>query len=175
MRHNDYNSFFKNLAQQHRDIRHEQPVSEGSAQKRLSFFRSRNELQEKYNAASFPCLVLDEYRGNINYDSHAWDRMTATLMFLQKVPDATDEAAIGTAKDKCKEIGFEFMAKLQRLMDTQGHNAPMPGFELNSVQYDFIGPLVDNLYGVTVFFQFGNTAFNPYTKDLDTIFIEEEP
>ena len=41
----------------------------------------------------------------------------------------------------------------------------MPGFNLNSVKYDPIGPINNFEYGVRVTFQFGDVAFNRYSND----------
>jgi hypothetical protein len=171
MTHTDYIALFRTLAKQHKDIQHEKLES---GKKRNAFFRSEKEFELATPASAYTTvLIVPDYRGMLRSGSTVDDVKTGFYMILKYVPDTTDENAIASVKEVVKKIGFDIAHKVDQLSEDQGRNGPVAGFDLNSVQYDFVGPIGNNYFGCNFFFQFSNEAFNKYTDDLSEVFIED--
>ena len=173
MENNNLVSLFSQLASKHNQLLHQKPVGGGDSTLRNSFFTS-NEKAASYLGVgvNFPCMVLLDYRGNLEFGTAVDDKMTLRFEIRNTVADKESFAEIENVKNQCKQIAFEIVAWLHRQMENNP-NAPAIGFDLNSVQYSFVGPVNDNQYGCYVTFIIEDEAFNPYTIDLDSIFSDE--
>ncbi len=173
MTHNNFISYFEQLASKHHVLRHDKPVSEGDTVLRKSFFEASDEQANTIsNGASYPCMVLLDYRGNLEYGSAVDDKMICRFEIRQKVADKNAFDAIRQAKSSCKQTAMDVVAFLHREMESNPFGS-IQGFDLNSVQYSFIGPTANSEYGCYVTFAIEDEAFNPYTLALDEIFSDE--
>lgn len=174
MTHNSYVQFFQGLATAHKDIRHNEAGAQYPTGARKSFFRA-NKFEELAQSlqiqADVPMFVLNEYTGGLSSANELLvdDTMVGGFMILQRADNA-DFSAIDTARDNCKRIGQAFIAEMHRQYLDLGRCGPIDNFSLNSVRYEFAGPLADDLYGCIFYFNFGKEAYHINTIDLDTEF-----
>lgn len=173
MNNNNLVSLLTQLASKHYILRHNKPKSESDSTLRNSFFYC-NEQSAAYlcAGASFPCLVLLDYRGNLEYGSAVDDKMILRFEVRDQVKDKESFAEMEQVKDRCKKIVFDIAAWMHRSFE-DNPEGPISAFDLNTVQYSFVGPVNDNQYGCYVTFHIEDEAFNPYTIDIDEIFSDE--
>lgn len=172
MEHTSYTAFFESIAKSHREIKHDQPISGFVDPTRKSFFRMNNGMEMQQAIATdvhWPALLVAPYFGRVEAGSQMDDMMTASFE-IRKDANPHDFEAIEEARSDCKRIGQEIIALLYRMMEDEGRAGPIPGFDLNTVTYDFTGPHGTGQYGCLFKFIFKNEFFNPYTFDKDAIF-----
>lgn len=109
-------AYFKSIAEQHADIAHDKPVSEGATDKRSSFFRLRKSQELSaaiFNQAHFPCLVYADSRIRYTSDNNTQASRRKefhTLYVFQIVDEAIlnqidqEENAYEKAMDVAEEI-----------------------------------------------------------------------
>lgn len=173
MTHDNLISAFEQIAAAHHVLRHGKPKSESDATLRKSFFYLPEQQADSINTdASYPCLVLLDYRGQLEDNSSVDDKMFLRFEVRKNVSDKTAFAAIRAAQSECKQIAMDIVAYLHRQME-DNPTGSLPSFDLNSVQYSFIGPVNDNEYGCYFTCWVEDEAFNKYTLALDEIFGDE--
>ena len=175
MEHSSYVKFFEDMTKAHKDLRHEEPGEQYPSRKRKSFFRANGQeelVQDSRTQVDMPYLLLRDYTGRLDTadDMRVDDIMTGSFEIRKKVDNAYDWAGIDTARDICKKIGMAIIAEMHRLMLDEGHCGPINDFDLRTVRYDLVGPIIDNHYGWRVAFTYKNEAYNVNSVDLDTEF-----
>lgn len=167
MKHNDYISLFEGMARQHYQLQHE-------VDGKNSFFRinSEAEMQQALAVdAHFPAMLLLPYFGKLAANG---DDLMTGVFEIRDHADVLDFASIEDVRERCKQIGLEIIARIFRTMEEEGRCGPIASFDLASVRYDFTGPVNQHEYGCLFVFTFQDEGVNPYSIDLDGIFINED-
>lgn len=165
------NTFFKTCAEQHVSIRHGQPVAVNATALRNSFFISSNaQIESVTDDAAYPCLVLHKHTGRLSYNSSVDDWRTGSFEVRNIVTEIGDQDEIDNVQEACKDIAFDIVAQMNQTALKSGNKGPLPGFDLSTVQYEFVGPYANSQYGVRIMFQYIAHAFSPY-KSLTDVFI----
>lgn len=160
---------FKTFAKQHRKIKH-------GIGGRVSFFRMNSEAEIVIaisNKIDYPLLSLMEVSGNFAKTGDVSNRNYVTFDIRKQVGRNGDFDGIEAARSETKEIGDNIIALIDELCDEEGSCGPIEDFEVERVQWEFIGPINDNVYGTRYRFYFDKTAYNQYTQNLDEIFQTE--
>lgn len=172
MADNKYIAFFKDSAELHKDIRHNQPAEEGSDKKRNSFFRrSKEHIFNISSDAAYPALVLMTTSGRLEHGSRVADVKTGSFIIMQAVDDIKDMSMVDEAQEACLQIGFHIIARMNNKMEEQGKNGPVPGFDINTVRYSLTDAIDGSRVAAVFTFNYKMEAFNPYSLNLDEIFI----
>ena len=168
MTHSGYTNYFENLANRHHQI-------QNGVGGRKSFFRMNEEgemVQALVTKVDFPALLLPMYRGRLrNDDNLVADVMTGGFEIRQHVGDPFSFAEIDAARDTCKTIALEILAFMAQEQEEQGYCGELSDVDLSTVGYDFTGPTNQNEYGVRVFLEFEDRAFNLTNLDLTGKFL----
>jgi hypothetical protein len=168
---NSYFNYFQEAAEQSKTIRHGQAQSLTDTTVRNGFYRSDAELSIKQNSqASYPLLLVHPYRGRMREGSDGDLYNLAVFEIRQNVSDAADHAAINAAYQECERIAQALIKRIIYSSEDDGWNGPFPGFDVDSVQYDFTGPHNNNEYACRVQFEFKGNDFSKYDDNLSTEF-----
>jgi hypothetical protein len=166
MRHSTLVALFEQFAIEHNVIRHE-------TDNRKSFFLMNKE-SEIINASGTgkdsPYLALENASGRFKNNGDVSDESTITFEIRTHVSKPGAFVEIEEARDECKLIGDQIIAYINEICETQGNCGPIDDFDVDSVQWEYIGPLADNDYGVRFRFDYSKTAFNQYNFDSGSIF-----
>ena len=159
MTHAQYIQYFKELAEQHYLILHDDDT-------RRSFYRANiEELLDGLKDAklSFPCLVLDSQSGQVSGQSgffdNPWDNTPGAFTILKKVKqsDFDDE---NTVLDATKQIGFDIIARMKldftKKVTRDDGSIKLYYFNPSSVRYYKVGPLNDQEFGYRFEFLIGS-------------------
>ena len=170
MTHQQYVDYFKELAQQHYVLLHDDETKK-------SFYRANvDELISglKDTTLSFPCLVLDEQGGQINgqggFFDNQWDNTTVAFTILSKVlqSDFDDE---NEKLDEAKQIGMDIVARIYKDFKTKATRADTSVkvyyFNPNTVKYYKVGPLADQEFGYRFEFLMGEPMQVGFGYDAD--------
>lgn len=168
MRHLDFIGLFEKLAREHKDIRH-------GNNGRSSFFRMNNEgeiIIKTNTEVTFPCLLIQNINGGYKKAGTVTNRMTGEFEIRTHI-DAGDYDQEEAARDTCQRIGENIIAYLDQISEEQGSCGVIEDFDIDSVIWEYTGPININEFGCRFRFNFAKTAYNPYTINLDEYFIDE--
>lgn len=148
-------AYFKNIAEQHLDIAHDTLITEGSEEKRCSFFRlgKSQELSAAiFNKAHFPCLVYADVRIRYNADNNtqaARRRKFHTLYVFsavdQSISNEIDKQE--AAYDAALEVAEEIISYMNEDQLNNGFCAAGFRFKPDMVVLDMEDLPASNLYG----------------------------
>jgi hypothetical protein len=171
MDYNQYISLHKEAAIRHIDIQHEQVKERGGT--RNSFFTESNDRILNLLSAKgvdTPCMVLNMFNGGLRRTSDVKDILQCSFEILQKVGSIDKIEDIKTVYDNCKQIAMEIMYYLNDQFENETFNQYGVLFDMDTVQYDVVGPRDDLYYGVAVRYQLMNEAFDMASIDINSIF-----
>jgi hypothetical protein len=141
----DYIAYFRQLATEHVDIDD-------------FYMMDINEpLIAMKNTAKYPMLILNQLSGGVmasNMDNTLDDIQGGFLIVdhLQNVDDFSSEMTI---LQDMKQIGWDVIARM--LYDKQKceplAEKAIPGFDINTVRYEMLGPVFDNCFGFNFTFR----------------------
>lgn len=159
MTHAQYVAYFKELAEQHVVLLHDDATKH-------SFFRANiEELIEGLPGSkiSFPCMALDAQGGQLfgqnSFFDGQWDNVASAFTILYKVTqgDYDDE---NEKLDLAKTIGFDIIARMYNDFKTKAAwedgSLKLYYFNPNTVRYYKVGPLNDQEYGYRFEFIIGS-------------------
>lgn len=155
MQHSTYIAYWKDLANKHKSIADNRPISvDPGARMRKSFFLINDEeqyIQSLGNTVDFPCLCLLPVYGQINGPLvAAVDTKTIQFEVREKVNTSDDFSAIETARHDCKKIAMNLLARLLSDMETKPCSWMSEVEEHSGYSYDYTGPVGENEYGCLI-------------------------
>lgn len=165
MNHSTYIDTFRQMAGDHKEIRHDKAFAPGNSPKRSSFFRSEAEYTDAISSskAGWPCMIVQDYNGSLEGEAEIRDAMTGSFEIRDHAKDTASMEEVETIKQRCKDIAFVFVQELIRLSEER--NSPVPGFDPAGVSYIFTGPTAANDYGCRISFRMRDEAFDQYGYD----------
>ena len=169
-----YYDYFRALATTHKQVRHNQPNAPGDSVLRRSFFRSRNEINggQQQEGAHFPALLVPDISGRYHQGSAVEMHNTGVFEVWAKIGALNDENSIEAAKQLCLDIGNNIIAKIYDDFEKGLNTAVIPGFDLNTVTFDYTDTSGTGITGCRFSFAFQKQAFNPYTINFSDYFNE---
>lgn len=166
MRHSTLVALFAQFATEHNQIAHD---SDG----RKSFFmmNKESEINIAINTKiDSPYLCLESASGRMKKSGDVTDETTVTFEVRAHVGRPGDFAEVEEKRDECKLIGDQIIAYINEICEIQGNCGPIENFEPETVQWEYIGPMQTNDFGVRFRFAYTKTAFNQYSFDSGSIF-----
>jgi hypothetical protein len=145
---NSYVEYFRTIAREHKEI-HD------------FYMMDINEpLGALRTTIKYPALILTSLSGNFEASNldNILDSVNGGFMILGhlvKVDDFSSEVQI---LSKMKQIGCEIIARMLyhgQKCEPLAEKA-IPGFNINSVSYEILGPVFDNDFGLIYSFKFQN-------------------
>jgi len=174
MNHIAYINYFKAKAESHYLIQHGKPLPGSPTGPRVSFFRMNSDWERAQSVdqqIDYPNLSLPNYRGRLTPNNVMVDDvMTGYFEIRDQVENLLDFSAIEAARERCKQIGLDIIAKMVQEVEDLGFCGPIGDFD-GAAQYDFTGPANNNEFGCLFFFEFRDMAFNAVTQDLNGVFL----
>jgi hypothetical protein len=173
MNHLDYILFFESAAKKHIEIAHDQPIPGGAI--RESFFRINNEEEMQQGLmgyASFPALVIQLYQGKLNSQDSLLvrDWIFGGFDIRDHVAETSGFSEMEIARARCKRIGEEIIALMIHEKEREDVCSIFKHLDINSISYQFIGPINTNEYGCAFNFILKGNADAVNSADLDEIF-----
>jgi hypothetical protein len=166
MRHNTLVALFAQFATEHNQIAHD-----SSGRKSFFMMNKESEINIAINSKiDSPYLCLESASGRMKTSGDVSDETTVTFEVRSHVSKAGNFAEIEETRDECKLIGDQIIAYINEICELQGHCGPIDNFDLNTVQWEYIGPLQTNDYGVRFQFSYSKSSFNQYSFDSSSIF-----
>jgi hypothetical protein len=166
--------FFEAAAKAHPKIKHHEDGVDYPSGNRISFFYDKDYgqiIQALNTQIDFPILQLNPKRGyfsesGINFDEFATHRVEV----LYLVDSHDDHQAIDAAYSIAEEIAKDILLLIKDEMEAKGYCSLLGNVMLNTVQYEYIGPVADRLYGYGFSVIASNEGINLITFDKDTVF-----
>ncbi|MDB4919849.1 hypothetical protein [Mucilaginibacter sp.] len=166
----EYIAYFENLATQSKQINHNPPAA------RAFFY-----IPEEWNLAEIdkalrsskiaPMFLLDSLAGiftDEQSENHV-QMINAQFTILDMV-DVGNVENIRAARDKCLDIGLNFLTRIKKDSRKREMITPLTRFTINQVQYNPVGPMAIKHYGYTFRFKiacpFGFTVDSATWRDI---------
>ena len=142
---NSYVEYFRTLAREHKEI-HD------------FYMMDINEpLDALRSTINYPALILTSLSGNFEASNmdNILDSVNGGFMILSHLDHVDDFSAEMQLISKMKQIGTEIISRM--LYDYMKcellTQKAIPGFNINSVNYETLGPVLDNDFGVLFSFK----------------------
>jgi len=142
---NSYLEYFRTLARQHEEINdfYMMDINEPLAALRSNI--------------KYPALILTSLSGNFEASNldNILDLVNGGFMILGHLAQVDDFSAEMKLVSKMKQIGTDIIARMlhDHLKCEPLTVKAIPGFNINSVSYEMLGPVFDNDYGVMFSFK----------------------
>ena len=153
---NSYVEYFRTLAREHKEIND-------------FYMMDINEpLDALRSTIKYPALILTSLAGNFEASNldNILDSVNGGFMILGHLAQVDDFSAEIQLVSKMKQIGTDVIARM--LYDHFNcellAQKAIPGFSINSVSYETLGPVFDNDFGVLYAFRIQNfmdVIYNP--------------
>ena len=143
---NSYIEYFRTLAREHKEIND-------------FYMMDINEpLDALRSAIKYPALILTSLSGNFEASNldNILDLINGGFLIIGHLDQVDDFSGEMQLVSKMKQIGTDIIARM--LHDYLKCEAlalkAVPGFNINSVSYEMLGPVFDNDFGVIYSFKF---------------------
>lgn len=154
----DYIQVFSEFCYSHPDIAHRDDTNP-------SFFLSADKLvstvKTKDRTGEYLFLLLPP-KGRFEYDSELYNVTTGEFLILKKGGDISQEALINTIHAETEALGMFLTGWLNDLYERSPFSGPVAGYDINSVAFDYVGPLYGGYYGVQFRFTLKTIPLNIY-------------
>lgn len=174
MQHSTFVTFFKQAAERHHAIKHNEVGSQYINGKRCSFFSGsdyRQWQQSENNQVDYPLMHIAPAFGSFAENGMVYsDRAVLKYEIFKQVDNLDDYAAIDAAYNDCKIIALEFLALIKEDIEQYGYCAALGNVNFVSVSYEFVGPINDRAYGISVSFLSESDAYDPTQIDIASLF-----
>lgn len=153
----DYIQYFQRVSNEHVDIND-------------FYIMDINEpVQAFKNGMEFPCLILNSITGAFkapNLDN-TLDAVTGGFAILGNIPNTDDFHAEVLLLTEMKQIGLEVVSRILRdtMKCEERSLKAFPGFDINSLNYEMLGPIFDNCFGFNFTFRLISTLDLSYNQD----------
>jgi len=143
---NSYVEYFRTIAREHKEIND-------------FYMMDINEpLDALRSTIKYPALILTSLSGNFEASNldNILDSVNGGFMILDHLDQVDNFSAEMQLVSKMKQIGADIIARMlydQMKCDLLVLKA-IPGFNINSVTYEMLGPVFDNDYGVLYSYKF---------------------
>jgi hypothetical protein len=154
---NSYVEYFRSLASEHKEIN--------------DFYMM--DINEPLNALrsniKYPTLILTSLSGNFEASNldNILDAINGGFMILGHLDKIDDFSAEMQLVSRMKQIGTDIIARM--LYDHQKCELltlkAIPGFNVNSVSYEMLGPVFDNDFGMMYSFKLNDTVELEYLSE----------
>lgn len=142
---NSYVEYFRTLAREHKEIND-------------FYMMDINEpLDALRSTIKYPALILTSLSGNFEASNldNILDSINAGFLIIGHLDQVDDFSAEMLLVSRMKQIGTDVIARM--LHDYMNCELlamkAIPGFNINSVSYEMLGPVFDNDYGVMFLFK----------------------
>ena len=142
---NSYVEYFRTLAREHKEIND-------------FYMMDINEpLDALRSNIKYPALILTSLSGNFEASNmdNILDSVNGGFMILSHLDKIDDFSGEMQLVSKMKQIGTDIIARM--LYDNMKCESlalkALPGFNINSVSYDMLGPVFDNDFGMMYSFK----------------------
>ena len=142
---NSYVEYFRSIAREHKEIND-------------FYMMDINEpLDALRSKIKYPALILTSLSGNFEASNldNILDLINGGFLIIGHLDQIDDFFGEMQLVSKMKQIGTDIIARM--LYDHQKCEPltvkPIPGFNINSVSYEMLGPVFDNDYGVMFSFK----------------------
>jgi len=137
---NSYVEYFRTIAREHKEINN-------------FYMMDINEpLDALRSTIQYPALILTSLSGNLESSNldNILDTVNGGFMILGHLTQVDDFSAEMQLVSKMKQIGTDVIARMLHdyLKCELLALKAIPGFNINSVSYEMLGPVFDNDYGV---------------------------
>jgi hypothetical protein len=133
---------------------------------RVSGIGQLDELLSNLGIAQFPALIVEENQDGVLADRAPSDNYLDTPYFVFYIAEHVpleDHDAREAAKLNCKLLGFKIIGRMLR--HKRRGMFGLTFLNLRNVNYQTIGPIGDNCYGVMFSFTVSDTADIMYNAD----------
>lgn len=131
-----------------------------------SFYRSNRERDSgSFNGAHTTehIMVCLDPISSYEHGTSLFKNATCEFQVLKRCGDGTNEADNDTGKEECEVIAEEIIGRLYDYhYDLQ--EPVLHGFDLNSVQCEYIGPIGNHYYGVSMQFTTKANSFDVWDR-----------
>ena len=137
---NSYVEYFRNIAAEHKEINdfYMMDINEPLAALRSNI--------------KYPALILTSLSGSFEASNldNILDSINAGFLIIGHIDQIDDFSGEMQLVSKMKQIGIDVISKMlhDHLKCEPLTVKPIPGFNINSVNYEMLGPVFDNDYGV---------------------------
>jgi hypothetical protein len=158
---NSYVEYFRTLAQEHKEIKN-------------CYMMDINEpLAALRSNIKYPALILTSLSGSFEASNldNILDSINGGFLIIGHLDQVDDFSGELLLLGRMKQIGTDIIARMlfdHFKCETLALKA-IPGFNINSVSYEMLGPVFDNDYGVMVSFKLQDCLdleFNPLSWDI---------
>jgi len=142
---NSYVEYFRNIAAEHKEINdfYMMDINEPLAALRSNI--------------KYPALILTSLSGNFEASNldNILDSVNGGFLIIGHLDQIDDFSGEMQLVSKMKQIGIDVISKMlhDHLKCEPLTVKPIPGFNINSVNYEMLGPVFDNDYGVMFSFK----------------------
>lgn len=155
-----YISYFEGIATNHKEIAHKED------EKHFCRMNIEEVLTGLRSGILTPALILESFEGSLvdNKSDNILADRTGAFMILKKV-EVDDFTQENEYLDDCERIGLEIIKRIRRdarIVPIQNRTPKI--FNLNSVEWQKIGPLFDNFFGYRFTFKMSDTENMSYDK-----------
>jgi hypothetical protein len=153
---NSYVEYFRALAQQHKEI------------KDFYMMDINESLDALRSNIKYPALILTSLSGNFEASNldNILDSINGGFLIIGHLDQIDDFSGEMQVVSKMKQIGTDVIARMlhDHLKCEPLALKAIPGFNINSVSYEMLGPVFDNDYGVIYSYKLQDCldlAYNP--------------
>ena len=153
---NSYVEYFRAIAREHKEIND-------------FYMMDINEpLDALRSNIKYPALILTSLSGNFEASNldNILDLINGGFLIISHLDQIDDFSGEVQIVSKMKQIGTDIIARMLHDHQKCEHLTlkAIPGFNINSVSYETLGPVFDNDYGVIYSFKLLNNCYLEYNS-----------
>ena len=153
-----YVEYFRTLAREHKEIND-------------FYMMDINEILDGLRSTvKYPALILENLSGSYlasNLDNPL-EVINGGFLMIDHLPNPDDFQGEVAIIDRMNQIGHQVIARMlhDKMTCELLSEKAIPGFDVNNVTFEVIGPVFDNDYGVLFAFRIENAGYLDYDKSL---------
>jgi len=155
---NSYVEYFRTLAREHKEIND-------------FYMMDINEPMDALRSTiKYPALILTSLSGNFEASNldNILDSINAGFLIIGHLDQIDDFSGELMVLSKMKQIGTDVIARIlyDHLKCEPLSLKAIPGFNINSISYEMLGPVFDNDFGILFSFKFINYLVMDHNESL---------